>query len=163
MVGLIGFKPYRAVSIATTSRLPQSIGRFGESVSFDKHQTTLDNKNCLNQCPSSLQGCVIVLVGFSIILSSCVKHHTITRRQTNGTCVGACSHYTNCSDEDSDPVYNACLQECQFAFSNEGYEDRQTLGHLESLDCDEITSFVEGDSGRPPGVSKRGTIEIPSD
>ena len=108
------------------------------------------------------RGGAIVLVGMAFFLGSCVKHHTITRRQTNGTCAGACSHYTHCSEHDNDPIYNACLGECRFAFSNEGYEDRQTLGNLESLDCDEIISFVEGESGTPPGSRETGQDGLPS-
>lgn len=98
----------------------------------------------------------LALVGFAIITSSftvgCVKSQSVTRTRASGSCAGACSHYISCSGKDSKEVYAACFRECRFAYSDRGNEDKRTLGHIESFDCAEIVSFVEGSSGRAPGA-----------
>lgn len=72
-------------------------------------------------------------------------------RQLTGTCVGACDHYRVCKDEQGDSMgvesYHACVAECAEVFSS-----TESLRAFESLTCDDAVAFVEGSSGRGPGI-----------
>jgi hypothetical protein len=45
----------------------------------------------------------------------------------------------------------ACVSDCRAIFSEDGEVDNRALRELESLECSELVSYIEGDSGRAPG------------
>lgn len=72
-------------------------------------------------------------------------------RQLTGTCAGVCDHYRVCKGEQGSSIgeegYRACVVECAEVFSS-----TESLRAFESLACDDAVAFVEGSSGRGPGI-----------
>ena len=99
---------------------------------------------------------LVGLIGlFLITQMSCYFRATRQpKRWLTGTCSGACAYYASCKDvrgdRVSDAVYEACRIECDEVFSSS-----ESLLAFESMVCDDVIAFVEGDSGRQPGEPPR--------
>lgn len=95
----------------------------------------------------------VVLSALLIGQASCMRRggENAGYRRLTGTCEGACDHYRSCKasrqEPVSDPGYGACVVECSEVFSS-----AESLRAFESLSCDDAVAFVEGSSGRGPGV-----------
>ena len=94
----------------------------------------------------------VVLSALLIGQASCMRRaQSAEYRQLTGTCEGACDHYRSCKasreESVSDEGYRACVAECSEVFSS-----ADSLRAFESLSCDDTVAYVEGSSGRGPGV-----------
>ena len=102
---------------------------------------------------------LVGLVGFFLLVAQMSCFYRSSRnhkRWLTGTCSGACEYYASCKemrgDRVSNEVYEACRVECDEVFSSS-----ETLLAFESLVCDDVIAFVEGESGRQPGEPLRAS------
>lgn len=83
--------------------------------------------------------------------AGCSRPANTTFIWMTGTCPGACDYYSLCKERSGDridePVHDACVKECGEIFSSS-----ESIIAFESLICEDAIAFVEGPSGREPGV-----------
>lgn len=68
-----------------------------------------------------------------------------------GTCAGACDHYLWCKAQYGDEIDERSRQTCELECP-EVFSGAESLAAFESLTCDDTVAFVEGESGRGPGI-----------
>jgi hypothetical protein len=68
-----------------------------------------------------------------------------------GTCAGACDLYLWCKAESGQEVPQASKTACELECA-EVFSGAEPLAAFESLSCEDAIAFVEGQSGRGPGV-----------
>jgi hypothetical protein len=95
---------------------------------------------------------VLALTLVAALSSACFhRGRGSTYRRVTGTCAGACDHYLRCKAERGHDVdaldKSACATECGEVFSGS-----EPLVAFERLSCEDAIAFVEGESGRGPGV-----------
>jgi hypothetical protein len=101
-------------------------------------------------------GLALVLPVIALATTGCLRY---TRTQTfapSGSCTGACDHYLDCKEANSEAARDTCLIECEQIFVYKGEPDRASLQDFEELDCDAAVAFVDGDGGQKPKADDRG-------
>lgn len=82
--------------------------------------------------------------------SGCFRYVRTQRFAASGSCTGACDHYLDCKESDSEDALDQCLAECKQIFVYKGEPDRASLQDFEELDCEAAIAFVDGDAGQKP-------------
>jgi hypothetical protein len=96
---------------------------------------------------------VVLAVGLISIAAGCVRGVRPDEPfEASASCTSACSYYVECRQSSDPELDRSCLAECQTIFVTDGVVDEGSLRELEELECYDLVAFVEGPSGRPPGV-----------
>lgn len=104
-------------------------------------------------------GIVPALFALVLLSSGCVAHlRASAQSQTrSGTCESACDHYLTCKGDRDAEAEQVCLAECTEIFVHDGEPDRGSLLDFESMQCEAVIAFVDGDgesgSQRPAGAA----------
>jgi hypothetical protein len=106
------------------------------------------------------------LVAISLASGLSCSHQRVPQRgrSLTGTCEGTCDYYQSCKGERDATTFQACVRDCRVIFSEDGEVDRSALRELESLECREIVSYIEGEDGHSPGQGSStagGTSQLP--
>lgn len=99
-----------------------------------------------------------MLTVLGLVGTGCFRHARTQRFASSGSCTGACDHYLDCKESDSEAERTQCLDECEQIFVYKGEPDRASLQDFEELDCKAAVAFVDGDAGsksRPDGRGER--------
>lgn len=91
-----------------------------------------------------------LVLGTSLV--ACRIDAGFRQRRLTGTCEGACDHYLSCKRTNDAGRHQACVSECR-----EVFQDVESLRAFESLECDAVVEYVEGESGRGPGQMVGGS------
>lgn len=103
-------------------------------------------------------GVALGLTILGLVGTGCFRYARTQRFASSGTCTGACDHYLDCKDSDSEDARDRCLEECEQIFVYKGEPDRASLQDFEELECEAAVAFVDGDAGqksRPDGRGER--------
>lgn len=101
-------------------------------------------------------GLLLALSVLGLVTSGCFRYARSQTFATSGTCAGACDHYVDCKESESESAREQCLEECQQIFVHKGEPDRASLQDFEELDCEATIAFVDGDSGHRSKADGRG-------
>ena len=101
-------------------------------------------------------GLALALSVLGLATSGCFRYARSQTFATSGTCAGACDHYLDCKESDSEAAREQCLEECEQIFVYRGEPDRASLQDFEELDCAAAVAFVDGDGGHEPKPDSDG-------
>lgn len=101
-------------------------------------------------------GLALALTFIGLATTGCFRYARSQSLATSGSCGGACDHYLECKQSDSDQARDECLAECEQIFVYKGEPDRVSLQEFEELDCEATVAFVDGDGGQRPRIDERG-------
>jgi len=100
----------------------------------------------------------LALSVIALAATGCFRYTRTQRLATSGSCTGACEHYLDCKESDSEAARDQCLEECNQIFVYKGEPDRASLQDFEELECEAAIGFVEGDSGHRARADGRGVL-----
>ncbi len=101
-------------------------------------------------------GLLLAFTLIGLVGTGCFRYSHARRFASSGSCAGACDHYLDCKESDSEAARDQCLDECDQIFVYRGVPDRASLQDFEELDCEAAVAFVDGDAGQKPRPDGRG-------
>lgn len=101
-------------------------------------------------------GLALAFTVIGLVGSGCFRYVRTQRFAASGSCTGACDHYLDCKESDSEDARDRCLAECNQIFVYKGEPDRASLQDFEELECEAAIAFVDGDAGQKPRRDGRG-------
>jgi hypothetical protein len=101
-------------------------------------------------------GLALALSLVGLATTGCFHYARSQTFASSGSCTGACDHYLDCKQSDSEDARDECLEECRQIFVYQGEPDRASLQDFEELDCEATIAFVDGDGGQRPRIDEKG-------
>jgi len=92
-----------------------------------------------------------LLATFAVLAAGCPRNVPGSTPAREGSCEDVCSRYLYCKGSGDPMLKQECDSDCRFIYHERGRPDKSSLSHLQSLDCDKLLSFIEGESGRALG------------